>query len=383
MYICLILIFRVIFMRRIKIMGYKIFIHTYQKLKIKEAIQRKQILEFAFQVIAWAIVMSIPFFFGKPENAMPRGIPLPILFHWIILAFFYFANCYMLIPRILFKKKVLLYAGIVLFCFVSIISLPELFISFLKDVPHAIPSEYHVIGQLSSCVSLLTVFLVSSSIAVIKELFDTWHKKQVAEAEKVEAELASLRLQVNPHFLFNTLYNIHYLTISKSDNAPDAILKLSDMMRFLLSESQEKFVPLQKELEYIQKYIALQKLRISHNTKVEFKITGDYSTIQIAPLILFPFVENAFKYGVSSHNETSIYIGLLISEKMIQFDVSNKKFKTIDEVEKNNIGLKNVTNRLNLIYPRLHELKIFDKKESFSVDLRIFYREEDCICNFM
>lgn len=364
-------------------MGHKIYIFAYHKFKGKESIPRKRVLEFAFQVIAWAIVMSIPFFFGRPENDMPRGIPLPILFHWILLALFYFANCYMLIPRILFKKKVLLYSVIVLFCFVSIISFPVLFIWFIKDVPHAFPSEYHIIGQLSSCVSLLTVFLVSSSIAVIKELLDTWHKQQVAEAEKVEAELASLRLQVNPHFLFNTLYNIYYLTVSKSDNAPDAILKLSDMMRFLLSESHEKFVPLQKEIEYIQMYIDLQKLRISHNTKVEFKITGDYSTKQIAPLILFPFVENAFKYGVSSHKETSIYIGLLISEKMIQFDLSNGKFKTIDEVEKNNIGLKNVTNRLNLIYPRLHELKIFDKKDSFSIDLRIFYREEDCICNFM
>lgn len=363
-------------------MEHRIFNNTITKLRIKDTTLRKQILEIAFQVIAWAIVMSTPFFFEKPGNAPPGDLPLPILFPWIILALFYFANYYVLIPRILFKKKVLVYVGIVLFCFISVVFLPELFIRVMKDIPRAIPSEFHIIGQLSSCVSFLAIFLVSSSSAVIKELFDTWHKQQVAEAEKVEVELASLRLQVNPHFLFNTLYNIYYLTVAKSDKAPDAILKLSDMMRFLLTESQWDFIPLKKEIEFIYMYINLQELRIPDSTKVKFEIIGDYTTRQIAPLILFPFVENAFKYGLSSHEETYIYIGLLISEKMIQFDVNNKKFQTINEAEKTNIGLKNVSNRLDLIYPRLHELKIFNEKDNFSIELRVYYNEENMIHKF-
>jgi len=360
-------------------MEYKIFDHTYQEFKVKDAAHKKKILELAFQVIGWAIVVSIPFFFGTPENVPPRVMPLPIVFFWMTLAAFYFLNYYVLIPRVLFKKKVLLYVVIILSCTIALISIPELFIRFLKDMPHENSSEFYIIGRLSLCVSLLAIFLVSSSSAVIKELFDSWHKKQIAESGKIEAELASLRLQVNPHFLFNTLYNIHYLTVNKSDKAPEAILKLSDMMRFLLTESQMDFIPLQIEIEFINKYINLQELRIPDSTKVKFEITGDYTSRQIAPLILFPFVENAFKYGISSHEETYIYIGLLISERMIQFDVNNKKFQTIDEAEKNNIGLKNVSNRLDIIYPRLHELKIFNEKDKFSIELRLFNNEENLI----
>jgi LytS/YehU family sensor histidine kinase len=267
-------------------------------------------------------------------------------------------------------------------CTIALIFIPELLIRFLKDIPRAKSSEFYIIGRLSLCVSFLTVFLVSSSSAIIKELFDSWHKKQIAETGKVEAELASLRLQVNPHFLFNTLYNIHYLTVNKSDKAPEAILKLSDMMRFLLTETQKDFIPLQIEIDFINMYINLQELRIPDSTKVKFEIIGDYTTRQIAPLILFPFVENAFKYGISTHEETLIYIGLLISERMIQFDVNNKKFQTIDEVEKNNIGIKNVSNRLDMIYPRLHELKIFNEKDQFSIELRLFNNEENLVHQF-
>lgn len=243
--------------------------------------QRKRILEFAFQVIGWAIVLSIPFFFGKPENAPPAEMPLLIVFPWVTLTIFYFLNYYVLIPRVLFKKKVLLYVVIILLCTLALISIPELLIRFLKDIPDANPSQFYIIGRLSSCVLFLTVFLVSSSSAIIKELFDSWHKKQIAESGKLEAELASLRLQVNPHFLFNTLYNIHYLTVNKSDKAPDAILKLSDMMRFLLTESQKDFIPLQKEIEFIYMYINLQKLRIPDSTKVKIEIIGDYTTRQL------------------------------------------------------------------------------------------------------
>ncbi len=333
---------------------------------------KKRILNFAFQMIAWTIIAVIPFLLGPSKPAGRQGLPVPLLASWMLLAIFYFLNYYVFIPGILFRERVSIYTFIVALSAVLFISISELSIRFLKDRIHAVPSDFFVIGRLASLVSFLLIFLVSLSTAVIRELFDAWGKKQKAETARKEAELASLKLQVNPHFLFNTLYSIHYLVVSKSDIAPDAILKLSGLMRFLLSESQEKFIPLPKEVEYIQKYIDLQKLRISERTSVAFEIVGDYSTRQIAPLLLFPFVENAFKYGVSSHEETTIYIGLLVTENIIQFVVNNKKFQTIDEHKKNNIGLQNVSNRLNLIYPRLHQLKIINGENTFSIDLRIY-----------
>ena len=343
----------------------------------------KKRMEFAIQLIAWAIILSAPIFFRPPVDVPTRATSFFMIVPSLFLAAFYFGNYYLFIPQILFRKRIVPYVLVIFACTLTIIFLPELMKKFSSGYFPSVPPAIRELGRLSSTVFFLLTFVISSSIAVIKELFETWDKKQRAEAEKVEAELASLRLQVNPHFLFNTLYNIYYLSANKSDNAPGAILKLSDMMRFLMTDSQEKYIPLRKEVNYIQRYIDLQKMRISEKTTVRFAIVGDSSSRQIAPLLLFPFVENAFKYGVSSHEETSIYIGLLVSDTMIQFEVTNQKFQTVDESGKNNIGLKNVTNRLQLIYPRMHKLEIMNEKKNFNVHLRIFYSEEHCVYNFL
>ncbi|MFT3738747.1 MAG: histidine kinase [Breznakibacter sp.] len=339
--------------------------------------KRKRLIELSIQLIAWAITISAPFFFNPPEDAPKGKAPVFVLIPWCFLTIFYFANCYFLISKLLFKKKIVLYSIIVLVCTFTFIFSPELLIGLnLVTLNAAPPSYIHDIGRLSSTVFFMLAYIISSGIAIIKELFYTWDEKQRAEKEKIEAELATLRLQVNPHFLFNTLYNIYYLTINKPDKAPNAILKLSDMMRFLLAEPQEKFIPLPKEVEFIHRYIDLQKLRISEKTKIEFATKGDYDTVKIAPLILFPFIENAFKYGISSHEKTYIDITLFVSEKTIQMDVANQKFQTIDDVGKNNTGLNNVINRLNLIYPNSHKLEIQNEHKYFNVSLVIFTEKE-------
>lgn len=342
----------------------------------------KKRMEFAIQLIAWAIILSAPIFLRPPVDVPARATTFFMIVPSLFLAAFYFGNYYLFIPQILFRKRIVAYVLVVFACTVTIVFIPELMEKFSSGYFPSVPSAIRELGRLSSTVFFLLTLVISSSIAVIKELFVTWDKNQRAEAEKVEAELASLRLQVNPHFLFNTLYNIYYLSANKSDKAPVAILKLSDMMRFIMTDSQEKHIPLQKEIEYIQQYIDLQKMRISEKTSVRFEIIGDSTSRQIAPLILFPFVENAFKYGVSSHEETTIYIGLLVSDAMIQFEVTNQKFQSVDEVGRNNIGLKNVTNRLQLIYPNLHILEIGNEKKRFNVHLRIFSSEEHSVYNF-
>ncbi len=193
----------------------------------------------------------------------------------------------------------------------------------------------------------------------------------MAESEKAKAELAFLKSQINPHFLFNTLYSIYYLTLKKSDDAPEAVMKLSDIMRFVLTETQSDFVPLQKEIEYIEKYIDLQKLRISEKTKVNYTLEGDLSSLQIAPLILIPFVENAFKYGVSSCVNTSINLTIQIVDNKMDFKLSNKKIESDSETESSQIGIDNVQQRLRLIYPQKHNLSINDEEEYYSVTLSI------------
>lgn len=333
---------------------------------------KKRYLKIAFQVIAWALFISAPFFFVPPGKAPNDKIPFFIIVTWLFLIVFYYLNYYLFIPKVLFKKKVGLYILILLFCFFCFFFLPGALIHFNhKILPKPIPDNAPAIARLGNIVFFLLTFIISSSISVINELFDTWNKRQEAEVEKSKAELAFLQSQVNPHFLFNTLYSIYYLTLNKSDKAPEAIMKLSDIMRFVLTDSTCDFVPLLKEIEYISKYIDLQKLRISEKTQIKFEIHGDCNEKQIAPLLLIPFVENAFKYGVSSHFETTIEIRLNINETTLELEVSNNKFGTISESEKNNIGLKNVIQRLQLLYTQSYKLSICNEENRYMINLKI------------
>jgi two-component system, LytTR family, sensor kinase len=333
---------------------------------------KKRYLKIAFQVIAWALFISAPFFFEPPGEAHKDKMPLLIIIPWIFLIAFYYSNYYLFIPKVLFKKKVGLYIFILLLCLFCFLFLPEVLIYFNHTVlPKSIPNDAPALAHLGSIVFFLLTFIISSSISVINELFFSWSKKQQLEVEKSKAELAFFQSQINPHFLFNTLYSIYYLAINKSDKAPEAVMKLSDIMRFVLTESQCDYIPLQNEIDYISKYIDLQKLRISEKTKINFEIEGSSNEKRIAPLLLIPFVENAFKYGVSSHTETTIEIMLKVSGTALEFAVSNNKFSTVSESEKNKIGLENVKQRLLLQYALKHKLTISNEENRFSVNLMI------------
>jgi two-component system, LytTR family, sensor kinase len=333
---------------------------------------KKQYLKIIFQVIAWTLFISVPFFFEPPVKAPKEEMEFFIAILWVYLIIFYYSNYYLFIPKVLFKKEVFLYLLIILVCLLGFIFLPDvLFHLNHMKLPKSMPLNTPALARIGNIVFFLLTFIISSSISIINELFETWNKKREIESEKSKAELAFLQSQVNPHFLFNTLYSIYYLALEKSDKAPEAILKLSDIMRFVLTDSTADFIPLSKEIEYISKYIDLQKLRISEKTKVKFNIYGDCTEKQIAPLLLIPFVENAFKYGVSSHIETTIEILLKINEKSLELEVLNNKFGTITESAKNNIGLKNVIQRLQLLYKETHDLSIFNDNNRHKVNLMI------------
>lgn len=193
---------------------------------------------------------------------------------------------------------------------------------------------------------------------------------QQTEREKMNAELSYLKAQINPHFLFNTLNSIYSLAIQKSDETPTAIVKLSGMMRYVLSESANEFVSLEKEIIYIKNYIDLQKLRFEDAISLEFIIKGDSIGKKIAPLMLIPFIENAFKHGVNAEEESLIKINIHITEETLFLSVFNKKVTiNISEENKSGLGIENTKNRLQLLYPEKHKLSIFDTENSFLVEL--------------
>ena len=177
-------------------------------------------------------------------------------------------------------------------------------------------------------------------------------------------------MQINPHFLFNSLNTIYGMSLKKSDNAPKAVLKLSQLLRYMIEETGHNTVPLEQEVMYLNNFIELQKMRSGPSLNVTFNVEGNINTANIAPMLLLPFVENAFKYGVSNSMESPVQIVLLVDNDMIVFSVTNRKF---DHMERHSsgIGIPNVERRLQLLYPDRHELKLQDTGDTYFVKLKI------------
>ena len=199
-------------------------------------------------------------------------------------------------------------------------------------------------------------------------------QRENAEKEKLqkEMELNYLKEQVNPHFLFNSLNTIYSLSRQQSPETPDLVMQLSELMRYQLESAKKDNVLLKEELEFIENYLLLEEKRLSDRCNVEFLIQGDLLNLRIAPMLLIPFVENAFKHGAKSTNEQStIDISVTIKNKTLSFCVDNSKPHTVSMEKRKGLGLENVRRRLNLLYPNAHLLEIDDKKNTFHVNLSI------------
>ena len=219
----------------------------------------------------------------------------------------------------------------------------------------------------------LLVWGISSGLKITSEWFINERMKREIENEKIASELTNLKSQINPHFLFNSLNSIYSLSNKNPDkSAAQAIVKLSEMMRYMLYGSIDSIVPLQKEVEYLENYIALQRLRIKEGIPISFITTGEIHHWQIAPLLLIPFVENAFKYGISYKNHSYISIELKVEGNTLYFNTQNNLHQAARIKKKaSGIGLANVRRRLELLYPKKYELNVIPSDKLFKVELII------------
>lgn len=212
-------------------------------------------------------------------------------------------------------------------------------------------------------------FAMVLSIAL---LLSTYARLRKMERAKTDAELSYLKAQINPHFLFNTLNSIYSLAITRSEHAPAAVLKLSAMMRYVTTEAHNDRVPLEKEIAYVSNYVELQRIRLGQTVSIEYTVTGDAGSKQIAPLVMIPYVENAFKYGVNPEEESYISIQITIDHAHLTMLVKNKivRIDYSDEY-KSGHGMENAAQRLKMGYPGKHKLNSgrFDKE--YLVNLEI------------
>ncbi len=216
------------------------------------------------------------------------------------------------------------------------------------------------------------VFLI---VKTIKEHFEQRHQLEILKKEKATAELNFLKAQIHPHFLFNTLNNLYSLTLEKSDDAPEVVLKLSEMLDYMLYQCSDPTVEISKEVELMHNYIDLELLRYGDNLDFRFNKKIDNNSTQIAPLILLSLIENAFKHGASGNliNPT-VHIDLKLENQKLFFKVFNTKPVLENQATKSNqkgLGATNINRQLSLMYPDNHQLTIDDKSDSYSLILEI------------
>lgn len=218
--------------------------------------------------------------------------------------------------------------------------------------------------------------LVSGIIALVIQGFITWVKeikvKEALAKKSLEMELALVKAQLDPHFLFNTLNNIDVLILKNAETASDYLNKLSDIMRFMLFETKTPEIHLSKEIEYIEKYIELQKIRTANSNYVKFEVVGTPSAKKIAPMVFIPFIENAFKHTTNKKIENAISIQILIKKETTELICINKYNSAAPlQQESNGLGNELIVKRLTLIYPEKHSLKIINQNDVYSVYLTI------------
>ncbi|MBN2571442.1 MAG: histidine kinase [Ignavibacteriales bacterium] len=211
-------------------------------------------------------------------------------------------------------------------------------------------------------------------IGCLFRFFIDWFQKRnnilLLEKENAESKLALLRTQINPHFLFNTLHNIDTLIRDYPDKASISIIKLSDIMRYMLQDSKLEKVSIEKELEYIENYLSLERLRIKNEKFLNFTISGKYQGKQIASMLFIPFIENAFKHSVDSEIENGIVISFIFEKDILTFICENMFYElAVDNDKLHGIGLETVKKRLNILYPHKHKLNIVSNNSIFKVKL--------------
>lgn len=316
-------------------------------------------------------------YFGDYEYSIKTNL-LGFPIHMILC----YLNIFVLMPRLVFKRKYLSYLFFLVISLILMVFIKFNLTYFLISTD-VYPEGPKIINQITynySIEMIIGELYVITFVTAIKVTMD-WlqDQKRVTALQKtqLETELLFLRTQVSPHFFFNTLNNIYSLAIEKSDKTPKLILRLSELMRYLLYETKSKRQSLEKEIICIQNYLDLEQIRYGNSLKIDTKITGDITDKKIAPILLLSFIENAFKHGANKNiGDVKIDIDFKIVENFLYFTVSNPVSETLIKnagIEKSSgIGLTNVKKRLELGYKNEdYSLSIENQNKMFIVNLKI------------
>jgi len=324
-------------------------------------------------VAVWLVVISLPYWMqydgSRPKEADDNGFFLLHVFTSLLWAPVYYFNAHVLTPKYIYPRKYIVYAGAVLAVFAVLLSVHgTLFVILIHSHPfNILPSA------LFNLMPFLAVLAIGTATKQAQDKVLSDKLLQARHEENLKTELSFLRSQISPHFMFNVLNNMLAMARLKSDQLEPTIIKLSSLMRYILYETDEETVSLKKETDYLQSYIDLQRQRVGNKVQLKVRMEPGESAYVIAPMLLIPFIENAFKHGTGAINDPVIDIELYTSGNMLYFRVANKFNKGEEEIKDKTpgIGLQNVKRRLNLLYDHRYSLLINDIDNWFTVSLQL------------
>lgn len=361
-------------------------------------VTKEKTIRIIVHILVWAVILGLPVYAAR-RFRMGSNFLLIFYTFTAINAIIFYTNYLILVPGLFFQKKRYMYyiaviALVFFFYFISDFANQQIsgFVSrndnseqfirppgeerlprqpprqmrrpgFIIAVPNA-----HLIGYASS--SVFMVFL-SLGLRVLEQQSKIEKMQEQLGKEKLNAELAFLKNQISPHFFFNTLNNIYSLIGINAEDSQDAVLKLSKLMRYLLYESEHGDTKLSYEIDFMKNYIDLMKLRMSEKVSLSVDFPDNYEDVNLPPLLFIPFIENAFKHGITTRSKSFINISLSFTPEVLIFKCSNSIAGERSEDRQPGIGLDNVKKRLALLFPGKHDLVIDKRDDGFRVFLNI------------
>jgi len=331
----------------------------------------------------WAFLIALPILLGPNTNSNnPEEIRRSYFWIFYMTSFtvinipFFYLNTEVLLPKLLRAKGVIIYLLTLIGAIVFMLWVHEELFRWVYA--HFFPGNHtgggaRRGGLMRMIFQLLFYAAIGTSYRLISDRMKEDEQVKEQENERLKSELSFLRSQISPHFMFNVLNSVVSLSRRKPEMVEPVVVKLSELMRYMIYETNDSIVPILKELTYLESYIDLQKIRFGDDIRIDFTHEIGPKSSSIEPMLLIPFVENAFKHGVGFIENPTIEIELKDSAKELTFHVANKKGAVINEKkdESSGIGLANVKRRLELLYPNNHSLIVKESDDTFEITLTI------------
>lgn len=351
-------------------------------------------IKLTLHAIAWIIVIIIPLYLSNAFVGGNQHRLYEFYLHTFSAGVIFYLGYLWLVPKFFLQERIITYAAIL----IGLILATHFITNFIEETLLFDPIQdakfqeamknmtgksedfrppMKAFGFFNHIISSLLLSGFAIGLGVMEKLKQNEKKQKELEKEKLNSELAFLKSQISPHFFFNTLNNIYSLIGIDGPTAQESVLKLSKLMRYLLYESESGETKISSEIDFMNNYIDLMKLRLSSKVELQVDFPKEFSDFSIPPLLFVPFIENAFKHGISYRDRSFINISMKIENDQISFSTENSvgKSSQTGDMQHSGIGLENVRKRLNLLFPGKHELKIEHNDLIFCVELSIQYKK--------